>query len=148
MEDNLSLGEVQKEWHGSYRHYVIGFFLSILLSGVAFFLVMAGLKGSAIVYSIIGLALLQAVGQMIFFLHLGKEAKPRWETLLVLFMVMVAAIIVVGSIWIMFDLNDRTMGGMSMPGMAPHESIHNTSPSDSMPSHHHQISPPMENPND
>lgn len=113
MHDNLSLDEELKEWHGSARHYWIGFFLSILLTGVAFFLVMAGFKGSAILYTIIGLALLQAVCQMIFFLHLGEEAHPKWETGLALFMALVAAIIVIGSLWIIFDLDSRTMDGMA-----------------------------------
>ncbi|MGC1878485.1 MAG: cytochrome C oxidase subunit IV family protein [Rhabdochlamydiaceae bacterium] len=112
MQDNLTLDEVVKKWHGSYRHYMIGFIFSIVLSGVAFFLVMAGLKGSTILYSIIGLAILQATGQLIFFLHLGEEAHPRWETPLVISMALVAAVIIIGSLWIMFDLDHRTMDGM------------------------------------
>lgn len=113
MQDNLSLKEVQKEWHGSYRHYVIGFILSLALSGVAFFFVMAGvLSGTALIYFIIGLAILQAIGQLLYFLHVGNEAKPRWEIGLLLFMAMVVVIVVVGSLWIMFDLNQRTMESM------------------------------------
>ena len=30
---------------------------------------------------IVALALLQAIVQLLFFLHVGQEAKPRWETL-------------------------------------------------------------------
>ena len=113
MQDNLSLREVQKEWHGTLRHYVIGFILSIFLSGVAFFLVMADVViGTTIVYILIGLAIVQAIGQIIYFLHIGKEEKPRWETGLLLFMAMVVLIVVMGSLWIMFDLNKRTMEGM------------------------------------
>lgn len=114
MQDNLSLREVQKEWHGSLRHYIIGFVLSIFLSGIAFFLVMADLaKGTTIIYILVGLAIVQAIGQVIYFLHIGKEEKPRWETGLLLFMAMVVLIIVVGSLWIMFDLEKRTMEHMS-----------------------------------
>ncbi len=114
MQDNLSLSEVQKEWHGTYKHYVIGLILSVVLSGLAFFLVMAGVvTGLVLIYTLVGLAVLQAIGQLLFFLHVGNEEKPRWETGVLLFMALVAATIIVGTLWIMFDLNNRTMDGMS-----------------------------------
>jgi len=47
-----------------------------------------------------------------FFLHVGEEAKPRWEIISFYFMVVVLFIVVLGTLWIMFDLNTRVMSGM------------------------------------
>jgi len=106
MSDDLSLKEIQKEWHGTMKAYVIGFVVSILLTAASFFLVITRvLSGRALVFTIIGLALVQAIVQLLFFLHVGQEAKPRWETVVFYFMVMVLLIIAIGSLWIMIDLN-------------------------------------------
>ena len=45
--------------------------------------------------------------RLYFFLHLGKETKPRWKLYVFGFMVSVVLIIVFGSIWIMNNLNYR-----------------------------------------
>lgn len=118
MHDHLSLKAIQKEWHGTVKSYLIGFIASLLLTTLSFALVFTqALTGPALVYTIIGLALTQAILQLLFFLHVGQEPKPRWETLVFLFMVMVLMIIVGGSLWIMNDLNDRVMSEM-MEGMS------------------------------
>lgn len=115
MSEELSLKEIQKEWHGTFRDYAIGFIACLLLTGASFLLIISKiLLGKALVYTIIGLALVQAIVQLLFFLHVGKEAKPRWETLVFCFMLLVLLIIVIGSLWIMNDLNDRVMLGMEM----------------------------------
>ena len=44
---------------------------------------------------------------------MGQEAKPRWETLIFCFMVLILLIIVIGSLWIMNDLNERVMPEMT-----------------------------------
>lgn len=114
MHEELSLKEIQKEWHGTYKAYLIGFIASLLLTAASFYIVLDRLfSGPILVYAILGLGFIQAVVQLLFFLHLGQEAKPRWETVVFLFMVMVLLIIVLGSLWIMYDLNDRVMAGMS-----------------------------------
>jgi cytochrome o ubiquinol oxidase operon protein cyoD len=114
MSEELSLKEIQKEWHGTFRSYAMGFIGSLLLTLISFFLVATKLFTTHVTfYIIIGLALLQAAIQMIFFLHVGQEAKPRWETLVFYFMVMVVLIIGLGSLWIMFDLNERVMSHMA-----------------------------------
>lgn len=114
MAHNLSLKEIKKEWHGSLKAYLIGFTLSLLLTAISFSLVAAKLlAGEILVYSIISLALAQAIVQLLFFLHLGQEEKPRWETVIFFFMLLVLLIIVVGSLWIMYDLNDRVMSNMT-----------------------------------
>jgi cytochrome o ubiquinol oxidase operon protein cyoD len=43
--------------------------------------------------------------QLIFFLHIGEERGGRWKLLTFVFVLMTLGIIVVGSIWIMNNLN-------------------------------------------
>ncbi|MDR3623612.1 MAG: cytochrome o ubiquinol oxidase subunit IV [Chlamydiales bacterium] len=113
MDEHLSLAETQKKWHGSLKSYLIGFSLSILFTATAYLLVMAHLMtGKGLLFALVSLAIAQAISQLLFFLHVGEEAKPRWELLVCLFMIMVLLIIAFGSLWIMYDLNDRVMGGM------------------------------------
>lgn len=93
---------------GSHISYMVGFGLSILLTMIAFELVTKHvLHGAGLVTILIGLALIQFWVQLFFFLHLGKETKPRWKLLVLVFMVLVVLILVGGSIWIMNNLNYR-----------------------------------------
>ena len=114
MTHDLSLREIQKEWHGTLKSYVIGFLASFLLTAVSFFLVSIRLlPPQSLIYTIIGLAITQGIVQLLFFLHIGQEAKPRWETLALCFAVLILLIIVIGSLWIMHDLNGRMMPDMA-----------------------------------
>lgn len=120
MHDELSLSEIKKEWHGTWKTYIIGFVSSLLLTTASFFLVITKvLTGKNLIYAVVGLALAQAVFQLIYFLHLGEEAKPRWQLGIFFFMLLILLIVVGGSLWIMNDLNDRVMSNMNM-GM-PHD---------------------------
>lgn len=113
MHNELSLKEMKKEWHGSYKAYAIGFISALLLTSAAFLLVITeALTGRALTFTLVGLAMAQAVFQLLFFLHVGQEAKPRWETLVFFFMILLLLIIALGSLWIMDDLNERMMSGM------------------------------------
>lgn len=113
MEYDLSLAEMQKKWHGTLQSYLTGFILSIILTGTAFFLAWARpFPEYPLIFSLIALGILQALAQVLFFLHVGKESKPRWETLVFLFMILVLLIVVIGSLWIMFDLHHRVMPHM------------------------------------
>lgn len=114
MHHELSLRQTQKEWHGSFKSYFIGFTCSLFLTALSFSLVLTEvITGSTLVYTLVCLAIIQSIVQLRFFLHLGQEAKPRWESLIFYFMVLVLLIIAVGSLWIMNDLNDRVMSHMS-----------------------------------
>lgn len=115
MHAEKSLKRIQKEWHGTLKSYVIGFIASILLTMVSFGLVITQvLSGPIFLFAILGLAFVQALFQLLFFLHLGQEAKPRWEMLVFYFMLLVLFIVVIGSLWIMNDLNNRVMPEMAM----------------------------------
>ncbi|MBA2367667.1 MAG: cytochrome o ubiquinol oxidase subunit IV [Candidatus Protochlamydia sp.] len=110
MSSEISLAQIQKEWHGTLKSYLIGFSASLLLTLASFFLVITRyLSGKSLIYAVIGLAFAQAICQLKFFLHLGQEAKPRWESLIFYFMILILLIIVLGSLWIMHDLNERMM---------------------------------------
>lgn len=114
MSHDLTLNETKKEWHGSSKAYVIGFFCSLLLTGISFSLVVLNLlEGYYLIHTLVGLALVQAIVQLLLFLHLGQEEKPFWESIVFYFMVMVLLIIAIGSLWIMHDLNERVMSGMT-----------------------------------
>ena len=114
MESELSLSEMKKEWHGSLKDYAIGFIASLILTSLSFSLVVFKLlSGNDLLHAIVALALIQAVVQLIFFLHVGQEAKPKWETAIFLLMFVILLIIAIGSLWIMYDLNARMMPDMA-----------------------------------
>jgi cytochrome o ubiquinol oxidase operon protein cyoD len=54
---------------------------------------------------VITLAFLQFLAQLIFFLHLGKETKPRWNLFIFVTTIIGIGILVGGSLWIMNHLN-------------------------------------------
>lgn len=110
----LSLREMKKEWHGSLMAYIIGFIASLVLTTVSFLLVTTKtITGTSLAYTLTALALIQAFFQLLFFLHLGQEAKPKWETLTFCFMFAILLVIALGSLWIMHDLNERVMPDMT-----------------------------------
>lgn len=90
--------------------YVIGFTLSLLLTGAAFLAVMQlSLPRGLAIGVIVTLAIIQLLVQFIFFLHLHEEQKPRWNLLVFLFMLCIVLIIVTGSLWIMHHLDYNMM---------------------------------------
>lgn len=114
MTHELNIKEVQEKWHGSLKSYVIGFVGSLVLTAISFFLViMRLLSEQNLIYSLIGLAIIQAAVQLRFFLHVGqKENKPAWASFVFYFTVFILLVVVIGSLWIMHDLNERMMPDM------------------------------------
>ena len=96
------------EHHLSYGKYIFGFLASIALTLTAYVLVTHGSASkNTIVGLISGLAIVQFLVQMLFFLHLGEERQPRWKLLVAVWMLGIVIIVVFGSIWIMNSLNYR-----------------------------------------
>lgn len=109
MDELLEEIEI-KHPHGSYPTYISGFILCIGLTLLSFFLTYKNvLSGWPLVLTIVALALIQAAVQLHYFLHLGEEAKPQWNLFSFIFMLVIAFILVAGSLWIMFNLMMRTM---------------------------------------
>jgi len=90
---------------GSVRSYCFGFGLSIGLTLAAYLVAVQHLAhGWALVFLLATLAIIQLFVQLVFFLHMGHESKPRWNLSALLFAAMVVFIVVFGSLWIMKNL--------------------------------------------
>ncbi len=50
-------------------------------------------------------AVLQLVVQLYYFLHMSEEARPRWNLQVLCFALVVVAIVVGGTLWIMYNLS-------------------------------------------
>ena len=104
--------------HGTRRSYLTGFALSAVLTAVPFWLVMTGALSNAQATAaiIIGLAFVQIVIHTIFFLHVNTRAEGGWTLMALIFTVVMVAIVISGSLWIMYHLNSNMMP-MTPPGM-------------------------------
>lgn len=106
-----------KENKSAVYKYIVGFSLSLLLTLAAFGLVMrygdSGLAEmpSYLLPSIVLLAVVQLIVQLYYFLHLGGEKRPRWNLSVFLFMLISLLIVVLGSLWIMKNLDYNMMSG-------------------------------------
>ncbi len=101
--------------HGSVLSLSIGFILSVILTAAAFLLVGKGvLSGWTILFALAGLATLQLLVQLVFFLHMGRETRPRWNLVSFGFMALIVGIVVIGTLWIMHNL-DYNMGNDMSP---------------------------------
>lgn len=88
--------------HGSLKTYTLGFILSIVLTIIPLVIVLNGLlsKQGTIVVILIA-AVLQFLVQMIFFMHIKDEEKPRYNLMALILGLVILVTIVAGSIWIM-----------------------------------------------
>lgn len=92
----------------TFRAYLSGYILSIGLTLAAYLMVTRHTATYHwIVAGISGLAVIQFLVQLVFFLHLRAETRPRWKLFVLILMVTVVAILVAGTLWIMHNLNYR-----------------------------------------
>jgi cytochrome o ubiquinol oxidase operon protein cyoD len=89
--------------------YSIGFILSLLLTLVAYNMVVFKSMNPWLLAILAILAITQMVVQLVFFLHLGDEVRPRYKLASFAFMAAILLIVVVGSVWIMNNLNYNMM---------------------------------------
>ena len=97
------------------KGYLFGFISSICLTLVAYFCVIGKvLPPAGLIVTVVVLGLVQALIQLIFFLYLGKEDKPRQNLLVFILMIIILSIVIGGTLWIMYSLNLRVMPDMKM----------------------------------
>jgi len=100
-----------EELHGSLKDYVIGFVLSVILTAIPFWLVMAHVFKSptATAFIVMGFAGVQIVVHMIYFLHMTPKAEGGWNMLALIFTLVLVTIALSGSMWVMYHLNANMM---------------------------------------
>jgi cytochrome o ubiquinol oxidase subunit IV len=102
--------------YGTYKSYVVGFVLSILITLLSFYLVSFGVFPPKTLYITIGLlALVQFFVQTVFFLHLNSRSNASWNLVSFLFTFLMVSVLVVGTMWIMYNLYEKMgMNAMAM----------------------------------
>lgn len=100
--------------HGSLKDYAIGFILSVILTAIPFWLVIAKVfdKSSTTAVVILGFAAIQVVVHMIYFLHMNGKAEGGWSLLATVFTLVLLVIVLAGSIWVMYHMNINMMPSM------------------------------------
>lgn len=96
--------------HGSGGSYTVGLFLSLVMTALAFGVVMTqavphGMRLAAIVV----LCVLQLLVQLVYFLHLGSHPDQRANTAIFICTGFLIAIVVAGSLWVMHNANVNMM---------------------------------------
>ena len=103
--------------HFSLRGYAIGFLLSVVLTAIPFWLVMAKVLPSATVTGIVlvAFAVAQILVHMVYFLHLDARSEGGWNLVSVLFTGILLLILLAGTLWVMHHMNANMMP------MTPHD---------------------------
>ena len=107
--------------HGSLRDYLVGFFLSAILTAIPFWLVMTGAitdrQATALV--IMAFAIVQIVVHMIYFLHMNTRSENGWTFMALIFTIVIVVIALSGSLWVMYHLNHNMMPMSHHMGQLP-----------------------------
>ncbi|WP_455466188.1 cytochrome o ubiquinol oxidase subunit IV [Bartonella sp. B39] len=107
---------MHKEAHGpSTGSYLVGFILAVFFTLGSFIPVMYGMMESwaistKVVY-LIGMAIIQIIVQIVFFLHLNSGPDTKWNLSALWFAVICVFIIIGGTWWAISHLNYNMMGG-------------------------------------
>jgi len=105
--------DLRHGWNLSYKPQFLGFIFSLLLTVAVYrFVTHRELTHSLLTLTVVIFCILQALIQLFFFLHVGMESKPHWATITFLFTVLVIAIVLGGTLWIMSNLNYDLMPSM------------------------------------
>lgn len=107
--------------HSTLKGYVTGFILAVVLTAIPFYLVMnKSIESSATMgFVLLGIAAVQVVVHMIYFLHMDGKVQGGWSMLAMMFTIMVVVVMLSGSLWVMYHMNHNMI-----PGVMPAEMVH------------------------
>lgn len=96
--------------HGSVKSYLVGFGWAVLLTVIPFALVMTGFFPPGVTALLVAvLAAVQIVIHLVFFLHMDRSAAQRWNVVVFVLTVLVIGIVIVGSLWVLHNMNANMM---------------------------------------
>ena len=121
--DDHGHGHGEEGAHGSLKDYAIGFVLSVILTAIPFWLVMAKVfdKSSTTAAVILAFAAVQVVVHMVYFLHMNGKNEGGWSLLALLFTLVLLLIVLAGSIWVMYHMNLNMMPSMGSDVHSMHD---------------------------
>lgn len=104
-------GHGEEAGHGSFKGYVTGFLLSVILTAIPFWLVMGEVIADSRVtaFVIMGFAVVQIVVHMVYFLHMNSRSEGGWTMLALIFTLVIVVITLAGSLWVMYHMNTNMM---------------------------------------
>lgn len=105
--------------HGSMKSYLIGFFLSAVLTAIPFWLVMTNAieNKNWTIAIVVAFAVVQIVVHMIYFLHMNTTSDAGWTMMALIFTIIIVVIALSGSLWVMYHLNVNMMPVHDMRNM-------------------------------
>ena len=111
MSEHLNATDDHGDYHASVKGYLTGFLLSVVLTAIPFWLVMAKVLPTSGITAlvILGFAAVQIVVHMVYFLHMNTRVEGGWSMLALLFTAVLVMIMLSGSIWVMYHLNTNMM---------------------------------------
>jgi len=91
--------------HGDRNSYIVGFALSVALTIAAFWAAMRpGMPRVGVIAVVLVLAAAQVLVHLAYFLHMSLRRDNRWNLVSFVFTVLILALIVGGSVWIMANM--------------------------------------------
>ena len=96
--------------HGSVKSYLTGFVLSIILTGIPFWMVMTEAFDKGPTYiTIVLLAVVQIFVHLKYFLHLNFSDQGKLDTYSFIFSAVIIVMVVALSVWIIYASNAMMM---------------------------------------
>ncbi len=112
-----------------------GFVLSVILTVIPFWLVMGEVLDSrvATILIVAGLAAVQVIVHVIYFLHVSAKAEEGWLITTIVFTLIVVVIMIAGSVWVMWNMNENMMPAHDMLLETPQLIVPEAAPAQSVP---------------
>ncbi|TXH06285.1 MAG: cytochrome o ubiquinol oxidase subunit IV [Nevskiaceae bacterium] len=97
--------------HVTFKGYMTGFILSVILTAIPFWLVMGRVLPSAkvTIFIVLAFAVVQMLVHMVYFLHLDTRSEGGWNMLALIFTLVLVVITLSGSLWVMYHMNVNMM---------------------------------------
>ncbi len=100
----------EEEGHGSVGSYLVGFVLAVVLTAASFWVVLhGGFSRETALLGLAGLAVVQIVVHLVFFLHMNTSSSQRWNVTAFSYTVLTVLILVVGTMWVMHNVGMNMM---------------------------------------
>ncbi|AZL86354.1 cytochrome o ubiquinol oxidase subunit IV [Aliivibrio salmonicida] len=92
------------------KGYITGFIASLILTMIPFYFAYTGVLSREVTIVVLILsAIAQLVVHLFYFLHMDSTEKGRFNMLSFVFTAVIVFIVIAGSIWIMWNLNNNMM---------------------------------------